>query len=622
MSKGNSKSSHGYVSNLSQVGTPASSSNTDAKDTKTFDVIVVGGGTAGCVLASRLAEDPSINVLLLEAGGSGKSLLFSRVPSAFSKLFNTKHVHRFWTEPQEHVDNKKKFWPRAKMLGGCSAINAQMAQYGAPGDFDEWAKIIGDEEWAWKNFSRYFAKFENYTADERYPHVDMTVKGSGPVTVGYNTFFAESSKDWVETCKNLKIPFSADFNTTGGTRGVNRVLTYVDGNGERVTSETAYLTKEALSKPNITVVIHAQVTKILFEKDGDETRAVGVEFAKGKGGPLYRAHARKEVVITAGAVHSPHILLLSGVGPREELEKHKIPVVLDLPGVGRNLTDHPTIDLYFKDKSKTAPKWMIPHTPMDVFHILGATGRYFITKKGQMTSNWGEAAAFVRSDDPVVFPPEEFSAETLSTDTASASDSPDLELFIIPLAYREHGQVGWPFHTISLHCCLLRPLSRGAVTLKSSNPWDDPIMDPKYLESRDDLLKLVRGARLCMKLAKTEPIASRIDQTYKGPRSNEMDTYQIEKTDKELEGFVKERLETLYHPASSCRMAPEKDLGVVDSRLRVYGIKGLRVCDASVFPSIVSGHTAGACFALGERGADIIKEDLGLLQPPAEKSKL
>ncbi|THV07257.1 alcohol oxidase [Dendrothele bispora CBS 962.96] len=616
MSKG-SKSPK-YISNLSKVGVPTSKSSS-ATESSTYDVIIVGGGTAGCVLASRLAEDPTINVLLLEAGGSGKSLLFSRIPAAFSKLFATKHVHRFWTEPQEHVDKKRKFWPRAKMLGGCSSINAEMAQYGAPGDFDEWAKITGDEAWSWKNFGRYFVKFENYTADERYPHVDMAVKGSGPVTVGYNSHFSESSNAFVEACKELKIPYSADFNTTGGTRGVNRVMTYIDEKGQRVTSETAYLTQDTLSKPNITVVIHAQVTKILFEKKGDETRAVGVEFAKSKGGPLYRAHSLKEVVVTAGAVHSPQILMLSGVGPREELEKHKIPVVTDLPGVGRNLTDHPTVDLYYKDKTNTAPKWMIPHSPMDVFHLIGAVIQYYTSKTGFMMSNWGEAAAFVRSDDPVVFPPEEYSADTLSKESASASDSPDLELFIIPLGYREHGKAGWPFHTLSLHCCLLRPLSRGTVTLKSSSPWDDPIMDPKYLESRDDLLKLTRGTRLVMKLAQTKPIASYIDQDYKGHRSDEMDTYKIKKSDEELMDLVKERLETLYHPASSCRMAPEKDLGVVDSRLRVYGIKGLRVCDASVFPSIVSGHTAAACYALGERGADIIKEDLGATHVPEKK---
>ncbi|ESK94009.1 putative gmc oxidoreductase [Moniliophthora roreri MCA 2997] len=595
-----------YVTNHSAVGVP-SSSPTDT-ESNTYDVIIAGGGTSGCALAARLSENPNLNVLLLEAGGSGRSLSFSRIPSAFSKLlFQAKHVFQFYTEPQPNALDRKKFWPRAKMLGGCSSINAQMAQYGAPGDFDEWAKIIGDDTWAWKNFKSSFTKFERYTGDSEYPEVDTSLKGShGPVQVGYFSYLSETTKDFIKSCINLRVPFSPDFNTMGSSKGVNRVMTYISEKCERVSSETAYLLDDVLARPNLKVVIHASVTRILFEKQGDEMHAVGVEFARDSTSIVYRAHARKEVVLCGGAIHSPQLLLVSGVGPAEELKKHGITIIHDLPGVGANLTDHPVVDFYFKDKSKMAPKYFLPQGPWEIVLMLYYALVYMFTGKGPLGTNWGEAAAFCRSDDPVVFPADDFPRRKLIKDSTSAPDSPDLEIFITTLAYKNHGSWAWNLHAFSIHCCLLRPLSRGTVTLRSASPWDHPIMDPRYLESQDDVEKLVRGGRFCLKVARTEPIASRIDHTDYGEG---LDGQTHLKTDDELEEIVRDRVETLYHPTSTCRMAPLADKGVVDSRLRVYGIKSLRVCDASIYPTIVSGHTAGAALAVGERGADIIKED-------------
>ncbi|KAF8239698.1 alcohol oxidase [Tricholoma matsutake] len=592
----------GFAKMLSNVGRHVNDKPSESK-TDVFDIIIIGGGTAGCVLASRLTEDPSLRVLVLESGGSGRSLFLSRLPVGFPRLFHTKHVYELHTEPQISANGKKKYWPRGKMLGGCSSINAQMAQYGAPGDFDLWATIIDDDSWSWNKFSRYFTKFEKYVPDPDYPLVDSASKGSqGPVRVGYFSNATPHAKAFITACTTLGVPFSPDFNSVEGTRGVNRVLNYMDERRTRVSAESAYLTKDVLKRPNLVVTLHAQVTKILFDSDGDQVRAVGVEFAKSKNGPRYRASATKEVILSAGAVHSPQILMLSGIGPAQDLHKHQIPLIHDLPGVGTHLIDHIVVDLFFKNKLNNSPKHIMPKTAIDMAKFVGSTIQYFTARRGAFTTNFGESVAFVRSDDPALFPLSEFPV-TLR-DSTSASNSPDLEIFTTPIAYKNHGRYVFPLHTFAMHSTLLRPLSEGHLQLKSADPWGNPIMDPKYLEASEDIQKLMRGIKLILKIARTEPLASYLDHEYKNP---ELDHNTHLKSDEQLEQLIKDRVETLYHPASTCRMASLLDGGVVDSNLRVYGVQQLRVCDASIFPSIVSGHTTGAVLAVAEKLADVIK---------------
>ncbi|PPQ95742.1 hypothetical protein CVT26_015868 [Gymnopilus dilepis] len=566
-----------------------------------FDFIVVGGGTAGCVLASRLSEDPSIKVLLLESGISGKSLLLSRIPVAFSLLFRGKHVYNLYTEPQTNAQGKEKYWPRGKMLGGCSSINAQMAQYGSPSDFNQWASIIGDNAWSWENIKQYFRKFETYVEHPDYPNVDKLMKGAdGPMRVGYFSEFSEGSEDFIKACTNIGIPYNADFTTTHGTR-----VTYIDETRTRVSSETAYLTDEVLDRPNLTVVINASVTKIITEKEGDLVKATAVEFTKNKSGRRFTARSQRDILLCAGAIHSPQLLMLSGIGPKTHLEEMKIPVVDSLPGVGSHLVDHPVVDVYYKNKF-TCPKHINPRSLIEVFKALGSAYQYLVKQKGPLANNFGEAAAFCRSDDPTLFPESEFPQKL--QDSTSGSDGPDLEIFTTPMAYKNHGAFMFPMHTFAIHACLLRPLSRGTLRLKSADPFESPSLNPNYLDSADDVEKLKRGLKLIAKIGKQEPLVSRLDLNDPSPL---LDSKIDQKSDKELEDVVRERVETLYHPTSTCRMAPLEDGGVVDSKLRVYGVRGLRVCDASIFPEIISGHTAGAVLASAEHLAVMIKRELG-----------
>jgi len=576
-----------------------------------FDVIVAGGGTAGCVLASRISEDRSIKVLLLESGGSGLTNILSRTPARFGEIIGTENCWNYHTEPQTALTGRaSKYWPQGRMLGGSSSMSAMMVHYGCPEDYNQWARDNSDpgaEIWSYALFSKYFRRFEKYAVSERFPLVDRISHGSsGPVEIGYFGYYSKITSKFIKSCVRLGIPYVPDTNTIGGTLGVTKIMTYINSKGRRVSAESAYLTPQVLSRPNLKVAVHAHVTRILFEKDGDLTRAVGVEFATARHEPRFVARAKKEVIISAGAINSPQVLMLSGIGPAQHLASHSITVVKDMPGMGSHLQDHLVVNVTYRDKTKTSLSFAST-TIWDKIRLTLYSTQWSLFGTGPMTSNVGEAAAFVRSTDSSLFSNGE--TPMVLEDSASGPGAPDLEILVTPMPYKEHGLGKLPSgHMWSLHTTLLRPTSHGTITLKSTDPFEQPAIDPRYLTTEHDVNVMVRGLKLASRIAHTKPLGNTIDEKDHDPL---LDHNLHLLNDSELAELVRNRTETLYHPCSTARMAPLSEGGVVDPYLRVHGIPNLRVVDASVLPEIVGGHTCGVVLAVAEQAADLVKAAVG-----------
>ncbi|KAJ7156079.1 GMC oxidoreductase [Mycena crocata] len=596
------------VSDVSQVATLVVNSETSnkAENWKTYDYVIVGGGTAGSVLASRLSEDPKLTVLVIECGKTHESDLMTSIPLGFSKLFQTEVDWDYTTTPQTMFQGRKIPLPQGKILGGTSAINCLIYDRCAAADFDEWSRL-GATGWAHKDILPYFLKAESFTSTTRASSEHGT---KGPWQVGEQRCVPPIHQTLLATAQNLNIPYLPDISTGSSHLGCTEFLTFTDRSGRRSSAATAYLTSAVLSRSNLTVLTKTAAEKILFDAmDGQNPRAIGVEVASSANGPKYRVKASKEVLVCAGAIATPQLLLLSGLGPKDDLKTHAIEPVLDLPAVGKHLLDHPSCGtLILRTKASQNLTWDYLNNP---FSGLVALVKWMFTGGGPMAGLAFPGGAFIRSDDPLLRAAFTANGEVVPVhDNTSGPHAPDIELIWTPIIILDSGK-GKPsagVTGISMGAMAMRPMSEGSVTLKTSGIWDKPEIDPNYLGNENDMNVLIRAVRIMLRLANTEPLRSSIelpgDMPWLYPGNKDPEKI----TDAELREWISRNGMATWHPVSTARMGQDVNSSVVDPELKVHGVTGLRVIDASVFPNQVSGHPCAVVIAVAERAADLIKK--------------
>ncbi|MFK8029348.1 MAG: choline dehydrogenase [Gammaproteobacteria bacterium] len=539
---------------------------------KEFDYVIVGAGSAGCVLANRLTEDPDVSVLVLEAGGSDRSI-FIQMPTALSIPMNTeKYNWQFESLPEPGLDGRVLHCPRGKVLGGSSSINGMVFVRGNARDFDEWEEA-GADKWSYRYCLPYFKKLESWMG-------------------GGNAFRGDDGPINVCNGNNRKNPLYNAFIEAGVQAGYAETDDYNGAqqegfgpmhmnikNGVRDSAANAYLIP-ARVRPNLTVVTHATAQRVLF----DGLEAVGVEYSRSTG--TEQVLARREVILSAGSIGSPHLLQVSGVGPADVLKDAGIAVRHELPGVGANLQDH--LEFYFQYRCRQP---ITLNGKLDVFNKFKIGARWVLDKSGLGGTNHFESCAFIRSKAGVAWP--------------------DIQYHFLPAAIRYDGLAAFEGHGFQVHVGHNKPVSRGWVRASSDRVQDKPEILFNYLQHKTD----IEGFRACVRLTR-EIIGQAAFDPY---RDGEIQPGEHIQSDHDIDAFVRSQVESAYHPSGTCKMGSD-DMSVVDSDLRVRGLKRLRIVDSSIFPTIPNGNLNAPTMMIGERGADLIKGQ-GTLRPSSAKTK-
>ncbi len=518
-----------------------------------YDYIIVGAGSAGCVLAARLTEDRHTRVLLLEAGGRDTAREI-KIPAAFYKLYKTQMDWNYSTEPEPHLLNRKLYWPRGKVLGGSSSINAMIYIRGSASDYDGWEQM-GNAGWSFRDVLPYFKKSEN---NERGAS-DFHGVG-GPLCVSDLRYVNPLTRVFLKAAGELGIGANADFN--GATQDGAGLYQVTHKNAQRHSAADAFL-RAAMARPNLNVLTEAHATRIVIQNN----RAAGVAYHRK--GRNEEARSAKEVLLAGGAVNSPQLLMLSGIGPADDLKRAGIQAVHALPGVGKNLQDHPMLSVGYICKKRVS---------LDTAETVWNIARYLAVKSGPLASNVAESGLFARTREGLA--------------------RPDLQLLFGPAYYRNHGITRMKGSYFGFGPTLVTPESRGEITLRSADPHAAPAIRANYLSTENDMKTLIAGVRLARELAHTKAFDEfRGDELPEGAGAT---------TDAEIAEFIRRETETLYHPVGTCKMGTD-ERAVVDARLRVHGIDGLRVIDASIMPRVPAGNTNAPTLMIAEKAADMIR---------------